>query len=112
MVAGSLYYRQDREKRKEIEELQKQKDHALKRERWLVELEARDAEDRAARDKLLKMKEKRAAREEAIKKKRAQKEGKELADAEKENGKEPADAEKAEETSEPVPSRTEGGKTS
>ncbi|KAF4124923.1 Hypoxia induced protein conserved region, partial [Geosmithia morbida] len=49
MVAGSMYYSQDRAKTKELRELQSQRDAEEKRVKWIRELEARDEEDKAMR---------------------------------------------------------------
>ena len=46
MVAGGLYYSEDRRKTKEARAAQKARDEEDKKARWLRELEARDAEDK------------------------------------------------------------------
>ena len=55
MLGGSYYYNADRLKRKEFTDLVKQKKAQEKREAWIRELEARDEEDRAWREKLGKV---------------------------------------------------------
>ena len=52
MLGGSYYYNADRLKRKEYTDLVKQKKAQQKREAWIRELEARDEEDKAWREKL------------------------------------------------------------
>ncbi|KAM0562982.1 hypothetical protein ACHAPJ_001825 [Fusarium lateritium] len=52
MLAGSMYYQKDREKSKELRQLQEQKDAEEKRLRWIRELEARDEEEKAMRARL------------------------------------------------------------
>ncbi len=60
VVAGSMYYKQDREKRKEFDGAVAERKAKEKAEAWIRELEARDLEDK-------EMKAMRgAAREEAI----------------------------------------------
>ncbi|KAG8667452.1 Respiratory supercomplex factor 1, mitochondrial [Fusarium poae] len=54
MLAGSMYYQKDREKTKELRQLQEQKDAEEKRQKWIRELEARDEEEKAMRAKLEK----------------------------------------------------------
>ncbi|KAL6923323.1 hypothetical protein ACHAPO_001489 [Fusarium lateritium] len=54
MLAGSMYYQKDREKSKELRQLQEQKDAEEKRQKWIRELEARDEEEKAMRAKLEK----------------------------------------------------------
>ncbi|KAG5979618.1 hypothetical protein E4U55_004946 [Claviceps digitariae] len=49
MVAGSMYYSQDREKTKELRKLQEERDAEEKRQRWIRELEARDEEEKLMR---------------------------------------------------------------
>lgn len=65
MLGGSVYYNADRLKRKEYTDLQKQKQEQDKRDAWIRELEARDMEDRAWREKLGKVRD--VKREEAEK---------------------------------------------
>ncbi|KAM0441181.1 hypothetical protein ACHAPT_000487 [Fusarium lateritium] len=52
MLAGSMYYQKDREKSKELRQLQEQRDAEEKRLRWIRELEARDDEEKAMRARL------------------------------------------------------------
>ncbi|KAF4463647.1 altered inheritance-mitochondria 31 mitochondrial [Fusarium albosuccineum] len=52
MVAGSMYYQKDREKSKELRQLQEQRDAEEKRIKWIRELEARDEEEKAMRARL------------------------------------------------------------
>lgn len=52
MLGGSFYYNSDRLKRKEYTDLVKQKKQQEKRDAWIRELEARDLEDKAWREKL------------------------------------------------------------
>jgi hypothetical protein len=66
LIAGSAYYSKDREKRKDAEKAEKAKLNAIKRERWLAELDIRDAEDKAAKERMQKLRDRRAARDEAI----------------------------------------------
>lgn len=47
MVAGSMYWKTDRQKRKEFEGLLAEKKAQEKNAKWILELEARDAEDKA-----------------------------------------------------------------
>jgi hypothetical protein len=54
MLAGSMYYQKDREKSKELRQLQEQKDAEEKRQKWIRELEARDDEEKAMRARLEK----------------------------------------------------------
>ena len=54
IVAGSFYYQDERMKRKGFEKAVEKKKALEKRDRWLAELEARDAEDRAWRDRIEK----------------------------------------------------------
>lgn len=49
MVAGSMYYSQDRQKTKELRKLKEERDAEEKRQRWIRELEARDEEDKLMR---------------------------------------------------------------
>ncbi|SPJ89145.1 probable Altered inheritance of mitochondria protein 31, mitochondrial [Fusarium torulosum] len=54
MLAGSMYYQKDREKSKELRQLQEQKDAEEKRQKWIRELEIRDEEEKAMRARLEK----------------------------------------------------------
>lgn len=65
-MAGSFYLQKDRESRKEVERLQKEKEDVVRRERWLSELEAREEEDRAAKERVQKLVERRRKRQEEI----------------------------------------------
>ncbi|OAA62246.1 mitochondrial hypoxia responsive protein [Cordyceps fumosorosea ARSEF 2679] len=49
MVAGSMYYNQDRQKSKELRRVKEETDAEEKRQKWIRELEARDEEDKAMR---------------------------------------------------------------
>lgn len=51
LVAGSIFYKDDRLKRKRFEAAVEDKKAAEKREKWLRELEARDNEDREWRER-------------------------------------------------------------
>ena len=66
LVAGSFYLQKDRESRKEVERLQKEKEDVVRRESWLSELEAREEEDRAAKERVQKLVERRRKRQEEI----------------------------------------------
>ncbi|KID70530.1 mitochondrial hypoxia responsive domain-containing protein, partial [Metarhizium hybridum] len=46
MVAGSMYYSQDRQKTKELRKLKEERDAEEKRQKWIKELEARDEEEK------------------------------------------------------------------
>ncbi|KAF2752134.1 mitochondrial hypoxia responsive domain-containing protein [Sporormia fimetaria CBS 119925] len=52
LVAGNLYWQKDRSKRKEYEKARAEKEAADKRDRWLRELEVRDAEEKAWRERM------------------------------------------------------------
>ena len=52
IVAGSAYWSKDREKRKELERVEGERKAAERREKWLAELDARDAEDREMRERM------------------------------------------------------------
>ncbi|KAH7078703.1 altered inheritance of mitochondria protein 31, mitochondrial [Paraphoma chrysanthemicola] len=54
LVVGNLYWQKDRVKRKDYEKMQAEQDRKEKRDRWLKELEMRDEEDRAWKDRLAK----------------------------------------------------------
>ncbi len=51
LVAGSIFYKDDRLKRKRFETAVEDKKAAEKREKWLRELEARDRDDREWRER-------------------------------------------------------------
>ncbi|EOD44644.1 putative mitochondrial hypoxia responsive domain protein [Neofusicoccum parvum UCRNP2] len=69
MAAGSMYWQEDREKRKEYDTLQQQKKAQEKRDAWLRELEARDEEDKAFKAKVERRRQ--LAQEKAAKQKEA-----------------------------------------
>ena len=50
IVAGSIFYKDERMKRKRFEQVVEDKKAIEKREKWIAELEARDREDRAWRE--------------------------------------------------------------
>ena len=52
LVAGNLYWQKDRLKRKDYEKLVAEKERREKRERWLRELEMRDEEDKAWKERM------------------------------------------------------------
>lgn len=52
IVAGSIFYQDERMKRKGLEKETEKLRAVEKRDRWLAELEARDAEDRAWRERV------------------------------------------------------------
>jgi hypothetical protein len=54
LVAGSIFYKDERLKRKAFEAKLEEKKLAEKREKWLAELEARDREDKEWRDRIEK----------------------------------------------------------
>ncbi|OAQ62628.1 mitochondrial hypoxia responsive domain-containing protein [Pochonia chlamydosporia 170] len=58
MVAGSMYYSQDRQKTKELRKLKEERDAEEKRQKWIRELEARDEEDKMMRASLEKRRQK------------------------------------------------------
>ncbi|KAF4592069.1 mitochondrial hypoxia responsive domain-containing protein [Ophiocordyceps camponoti-floridani] len=47
MVGGGIFYSNDREKTKQLRELQAQRDSEEKRQKWIRELEVRDEEEKA-----------------------------------------------------------------
>jgi hypothetical protein len=61
LVAGNMYWQKDRVKRKEYEKLVEERKRMEKRERWLRELEMRDEEEKAWKDRLA-----RGRREEGV----------------------------------------------
>jgi Hypoxia induced protein conserved region len=69
VVGGSYYLQGDRAKRKEADRLAKEKENAEQREMWLKELEAREEEDRAAKERVQKLMERRKRRQEEVSKK-------------------------------------------
>ena len=52
LVAGNLYWQKDRVKRKDYEKMVAEKERREKRERWLRELEMRDEEDKAWKERM------------------------------------------------------------
>ena len=52
LVAGNMYWQKDRVKRKEYEKQVAQKERMDKRDRWLKELEMRDEEDKAWKERM------------------------------------------------------------
>ncbi len=62
MVGGGMYYAEDRAKRKELLKLEQQQSDEAKREKWIKELEARDAEEQALRETLDKRRKRAAER--------------------------------------------------
>jgi hypothetical protein len=57
IVAGGMYYAEDRDKRKELWKLKEQKEAEERRQRWIRELEARDEEEKAIREMMDKKRE-------------------------------------------------------
>jgi len=55
MLAGSVYWKADREKRKELDGVMDERKKMAKRQKWLAELEARHEEDQAYRRKMERM---------------------------------------------------------
>jgi len=49
MIAGSMYWKSDRQKRKEFDSVVKERKAKEKNELWIKELEARDEEEKAIR---------------------------------------------------------------
>jgi Flp pilus assembly protein TadB len=54
LVAGNMYWQKDRVKRKEYEKRVAEKERMDKRDRWLRELEMRDEEDKAWKERMAK----------------------------------------------------------
>lgn len=54
LVMGNMYWQKDRVKRKDYEKMKAETERKEKRERWLRELEMRDEEDKAWKDRLAK----------------------------------------------------------
>jgi hypothetical protein len=67
LVAGSIFYKDDRLKRKRFEAAVEDKKAAEKREKWLRELEARDNEDREWRERFEGVAQRAKEAEEGIK---------------------------------------------
>lgn len=59
LVAGNVYWKEDRAKRKEYEKQLEEKKRLEKRDRWLHELEVRDEEEKAWKAKMAKRLQKR-----------------------------------------------------
>ncbi|KAK3940034.1 hypoxia induced protein conserved region-domain-containing protein [Diplogelasinospora grovesii] len=68
MVAGGLYYAGDRHKQKELWKLQQQQDAEEKRQKWIKELEARDDEEKALKERLDRRRKRAAERARAAEK--------------------------------------------
>jgi hypothetical protein len=62
MVAGGMYYAEDRNKQKELWKLKQQQEAEEKRRKWIKELEARDEEDKALREMMDKRRKRAAER--------------------------------------------------
>ncbi|KAL2024842.1 hypothetical protein VTK56DRAFT_5663 [Thermocarpiscus australiensis] len=62
MVAGGMYYAEDRHKQRELWKLKKQQEAEEKRQKWIKELEARDEEEKALREKLERRRKRAAER--------------------------------------------------
>ena len=75
MVAGSFYYNSDRILRKEYEEILKERKAIDKRNAWIRELEARDAEERDWREKVREVTRKRKEEEDVARRKEEAKMG-------------------------------------
>lgn len=54
LVAGNMYWQKDRSKRKEYNKMVAEKEALEKRDRWLRELEMRDEEDKAWKERIAK----------------------------------------------------------
>jgi hypothetical protein len=67
VVAGGMFYSRDRERTKELRELQRKQDMEEKRLRWIRELEARDDEEKAMRALLTDRRRKPAVAESEMK---------------------------------------------
>ena len=62
MVAGGMYYAEDRNKQKELWKLKQQQEAEEKRQKWIKELEARDEEEKALKAALDKRRKRAAER--------------------------------------------------
>lgn len=62
MVAGGMYYSADRHKQKELWKLQQEQEAEEKRQKWIKELEVRDEEDKAFKERLDKRRQRAAER--------------------------------------------------
>lgn len=60
MVAGGLYYAEDRLKQRELWKLKQEQEAEEKRQKWIKELEARDEEEKALKE-MMERRRKRAA---------------------------------------------------
>lgn len=67
MVAGSMYWKSDRQKRKEFDTVVKERKAKEKNELWIKELEARDAEEKQIRAEKERRMRRLAGREDQIK---------------------------------------------
>lgn len=65
MVGGSMYYEKDREKRKQMDGVIKERTALEKREKWIKELEAREKEDREWEERQVRKQRDRREREKA-----------------------------------------------
>jgi hypothetical protein len=54
LVVGNLYWQKDRMKRKDYEKMKAEKERMEKRGRWVRELEMRDEEDKAWKERMTK----------------------------------------------------------
>jgi urease gamma subunit len=64
MLAGSMYWQEDRNKRKEFEGVLAEKTRQEKREKWIRELEIRDEEEKAMKAQLAQRRARREGRDE------------------------------------------------
>lgn len=62
MVAGGLYFSSERHRERELWKVQQQTEAEEKRQRWIHELEARDEEDKALRERLERRRKRAAER--------------------------------------------------
>ncbi|KAL2134317.1 hypothetical protein VTI74DRAFT_514 [Chaetomium olivicolor] len=62
MVAGGMYYAEDRHKQKELWKLRQQQEAEEKRQKWIRELEARDEEEKAIQEMMSRRKKRAAER--------------------------------------------------
>lgn len=62
MVAGGVYFSRERKQERELWKLERDRDAEEKRQRWIRELEARDEEDRALRERLERRRKRAAER--------------------------------------------------
>jgi hypothetical protein len=54
LIVGNLYWQKDRMKRKDYEKMKAENERMEKRGRWLKELEMRDEEDKAWKERMAK----------------------------------------------------------